>query len=81
MLTDMYPPIVGGVEQHVRSLSAELTGRGHEVAVATLWHEGLAEYEPDDIAPSVASKALERHSGAPRSHGESQRQRGSGPSW
>lgn len=45
MLTDLYPPIIGGVEQHVRNLSAELVARGHSVAVATLWHSGLAEYE------------------------------------
>lgn len=48
MLTDFYPPIVGGVEQHVRNLSAELVARGHSVAVATLWHEGTAEFEIDE---------------------------------
>lgn len=51
MLTDFYPPIVGGVEQHVHSLSNELAARGHQVAVATLWHEGLPEYEVDQRVP------------------------------
>lgn len=48
MLTQFYPPIVGGEEQHVRNLSRALAARGHSVAVATLWHEGLAEFETDD---------------------------------
>jgi glycosyltransferase involved in cell wall biosynthesis len=47
MVTDFYQPFLGGVEQHVRSLSAELVARGHEVAVATLWSEGLTEFEID----------------------------------
>jgi glycosyltransferase involved in cell wall biosynthesis len=48
MVTDFYAPFLGGVEQHVRNLSTELVARGHEVAVATLWHKGLTEFELDD---------------------------------
>jgi glycosyltransferase involved in cell wall biosynthesis len=47
MLAQFYPPTIGGEEQHVRTLSAALAARGHRVAVATLWHEGLAEFECD----------------------------------
>jgi glycosyltransferase involved in cell wall biosynthesis len=47
MLTQFYPPIVGGEEQYVTNLSRELSARGHQVAVATLWQEGLAEFEMD----------------------------------
>lgn len=47
MITDFYHPYVGGVEQHVRGLSTELVARGHDVAVATLWNEGLPEFELD----------------------------------
>ncbi len=47
MITDFYWPFVGGVEQHVRSLSAELANRGHEVTVATLWQAELAAAEWD----------------------------------
>lgn len=50
MLTDFYPPLIGGLEQHVRNLSGALAGRGHEVAVATLHHDGLAEFEVDQGA-------------------------------
>ncbi len=47
MVTDFYPPIIGGMEIHVRNLSAELAARGHEMAVVTLQHAGLPEFEQD----------------------------------
>ena len=47
MLTQFYPPIIGGEERIVQDLSVELARRGHDVAVATLWHEGFQEYEID----------------------------------
>ncbi len=47
MLTDFYRPLLGGQERHVENLSIELTNRGHEVAVATLWHAGLERFERD----------------------------------
>jgi len=45
MLAQFYPPIVGGEERMVQVLSIELARRGHDVAVATLWHDDLPEYE------------------------------------
>ena len=45
MLAQFYPPIVGGEEHHVENLSIELAARGHKVSVATLWKEGLPEFE------------------------------------
>ena len=48
MLAQFYPPIIGGAELHVQSLSAELARRGHQVSVGTLWHEGLPEFECHD---------------------------------
>jgi glycosyltransferase involved in cell wall biosynthesis len=47
MLTQFYPPLIGGEERYVRDLSLELTRRGHDVAVATLWQEGLPAFECD----------------------------------
>jgi hypothetical protein len=47
MLTQFFQPIFGGEEQIVKDLSFELTRRGHEVAIATLWHEGFQDYEID----------------------------------
>jgi len=40
MLTQSYPPIVGGEERAVEDLSLELAGRGHDVAVAALRQPG-----------------------------------------
>jgi glycosyltransferase involved in cell wall biosynthesis len=48
MLAQFYPPFIGGTERIVHDLSVELSGRGHDVAVATLHHPGLPEYEMDD---------------------------------
>jgi glycosyltransferase involved in cell wall biosynthesis len=47
MVTDFYPPFIGGVEVLVSGLSRELTERGHEVAVATLAAPGLPALELD----------------------------------
>src|SRR5579864_2680757 len=45
MLAQFYPPTIGGEERHVADLSAELAARGHQVAVATLWHRGYEHFE------------------------------------
>lgn len=47
MLSQSYPPIIGGIAIHVRTLSVELVSRGHDVVVVTQWYQGLAEYEVD----------------------------------
>jgi glycosyltransferase involved in cell wall biosynthesis len=36
MLTELYPPHIGGTELHVRNLSRGLAARGHDVSVATI---------------------------------------------
>jgi glycosyltransferase involved in cell wall biosynthesis len=48
MLSQFYPPLYGGIERHVHSLSRDLHQRGHDVAVATLHHQGLCEFEEMD---------------------------------
>lgn len=47
MLSQFFPPFLGGEEQHVSSLARELAARGHRVAVCTLWSKGLPEFEVD----------------------------------
>jgi len=47
MLAQFYPPIIGGEERFVRDFGAALAMRGHDVAVATLWQEGMEEFEVD----------------------------------
>jgi len=45
MLSQFYPPVIGGEERHVLSLSEGLVQRGHEVSVATMPHPERAEVE------------------------------------
>jgi len=47
MLAQFYPPVIGGEEQHVRSLSLALRERGHDVSVITLAHADLPPEEDD----------------------------------
>lgn len=47
LLSQFYPPFMGGIERHVQSLGAGLVNRGHDVSVVTLWHKGQAEFEMD----------------------------------
>jgi glycosyltransferase involved in cell wall biosynthesis len=47
MVTDLYWPVIGGLEIVVRELSRELAERGHQVAVATLRHDGQPEHQDD----------------------------------
>jgi glycosyltransferase involved in cell wall biosynthesis len=47
MVSDFYPPFLGGVEVFVSSVSRELVLRGHEVAVATLLAPGLPASDTD----------------------------------
>ena len=47
MLSQFAPPIIGGEEQHVITLSRELVLRGHRVAVATIKHSKQAVFEMD----------------------------------
>jgi glycosyltransferase involved in cell wall biosynthesis len=48
MVTDFYPPIIGGLERQVQILSRELARRGHHVAVATLWHGDAPAFDIDE---------------------------------
>jgi len=47
MLSQFYPPIIGGEEQHVRALSIKLASLRHDVAVVTTRQQGQAEFEMD----------------------------------
>lgn len=61
MLAQWYPPILGGEELHVANLSRALTARGHEVTVATLRQQGLADEEMDgDVRVVRVAGALQR---------------------
>ncbi len=48
VVSDFYPPFIGGAERQTQLLSRGLAQRGHEVNVATVWHARLAAQENDD---------------------------------
>ena len=47
LLTQFYPPIIGGEERHVRNLGAALSRRGHKVSVATQTAPGAGANDMD----------------------------------
>lgn len=55
LLSDLYPPVVGGVEQHVATLARELAARDHQVVVATVARGGAAE---DGLGPRGADRGV-----------------------
>ncbi|MBT0159193.1 glycosyltransferase family 4 protein [Candidatus Bathyarchaeota archaeon A05DMB-2] len=48
MLTDFCKPTLGGVEQHVFSLSKKLCERGHQVAIGTVRQKGMGSIDKYD---------------------------------
>lgn len=48
MLTDFYPPTIGGVERHVATLSEHLVKRGHDVVVCTVRQKDMKTFEVYD---------------------------------
>lgn len=50
MLSQFYPPTIGGEERHVYGLSTELARRGHDIAVATFQQRhGTAQAKEDGV--------------------------------
>src|SRR4051795_8064994 len=45
MLSNFYPPFLGGEEHNTRKLSIALAARGHDVSVATIQPKGLPHFE------------------------------------
>ncbi len=48
LVSDHYPPFIGGAHRQTQLLGQELHRRGHEVSVATVWSGGLPEEEDDN---------------------------------
>ncbi len=51
MVTQFYPPVVGGQERHVRDLAHALAARGHVVEVATIATDGVFGTTLDGAVP------------------------------
>lgn len=47
LVSDAYPPVIGGATRAAQLLGRRLAGRGHEVTVATAWQRGLPAVERD----------------------------------
>jgi glycosyltransferase involved in cell wall biosynthesis len=47
LISDFYPPFVGGSEFQIQQIARGMVARGHQVHLATVWHKGLAEHEDD----------------------------------
>jgi len=65
LVTEWFPPDVGGVASHVRDLALRLSERGHEVCVVTRRREGRGEwpFELVELEYSCFLKALCRPPG------------------
>jgi glycosyltransferase involved in cell wall biosynthesis len=48
LVSDAYPPMIGGADRSVHALATGLSARGHTVTVATAWQPGLAASETQD---------------------------------
>lgn len=57
-LTDLYAPVIGGLERHVATLSAELQRLGHTVTVVTLWPRELPAEEVIDGVRVIRIRSL-----------------------
>ncbi len=71
MLTQFYPPVLGGQERHVRDLAAALAARGHDVSVATVATDGVARSGPD--GPVTVHRLRTTAQRAPGLHSETER--------
>jgi glycosyltransferase involved in cell wall biosynthesis len=47
LVTDSYPPFIGGADRQIQMIAQAMRDGGHEVAVATPWQPGLARLEDD----------------------------------
>jgi glycosyltransferase involved in cell wall biosynthesis len=45
LVSDHYPPFMGGAHRQTQLLAEKLSARGHDVSVATTWHGGLPRLE------------------------------------
>ncbi len=58
LVSDVYPPIIGGAELQTQLLARKLRQRGHSVTVVTAWQVGFAEFEDDNGVQIFRVKGL-----------------------
>jgi glycosyltransferase involved in cell wall biosynthesis len=47
LISDHYPPFIGGAHRQTQLIGKEMSRRGHTVKVATVWHPGFPTIETD----------------------------------
>lgn len=57
-LTDLYTPVIGGLERHVATLSAEMQRHGHTVTIVTIRARGLPAEEVIDGVKVIRIQSL-----------------------
>jgi glycosyltransferase involved in cell wall biosynthesis len=73
MVSQFYPPVAGGQEQHVRNLAHALVDRGHHVEVVTIATDGPADTTLDGVVPlhrvrTTAQRLPQLHTDSERPH-------------
>ena len=75
LVSDHYPPFIGGAHRQTQLLAENMAARGHEVSVATTWHGGLPRRETVDgitvhrvrelrtAVPALVRDTRQRHQG------------------
>jgi glycosyltransferase involved in cell wall biosynthesis len=58
LVSDHYPPFIGGAHRQTHLLGKELQRRGHTVSVVTAWQPGLPAEQRDDGVPVYHIKEL-----------------------
>ncbi len=48
LISDAYPPVIGGATRAAQQLGRQLHLRGHQVTVITAWQRGLSAFEDDN---------------------------------
>lgn len=70
IVSDHYPPFIGGVQRQTRAMALELTARGYDVGVATVYQDNLPAFEEPDGFPVWRLRQLRS---APVVHGPARR--------
>lgn len=53
LVSDSYPPFIGGADADTEALARAMARAGHRVIVATPWQPGLAEREVDEVGVEI----------------------------
>lgn len=70
VVTDYFPPHIGGAQIQSRTLALELHRRGHDVRVATVWQNGSKPGEQDEGVPVHRLRQLRTLPGLARSRAQ-----------